>query len=391
MRILRGRDCWWCLREAEIAQLPVDAAYPAAPGEPPRLVPDAVQALDEAGFLATPVRDTYALTVLTSTGCNLGCGYCFQNVHQVAEGDFAPDRIPLIRLTEPVINDILAFTGEKMAQAGMAKLKILLFGGEPLLNIPGCLSLLRKAQAHGLVDAGMVTNGVLLTPALATELTSLGLRLVQITFDGDQATHDKIRVTRVGRGTFDQIVRNVAAVTDMTSPELRWQFRINVSHRNNFSVPDLLAHLADRINPERVTINIALINDVGIGYANELQYSDEFLQEHLSWWMRALELGFSVRTPQAEFFCDYCSVPAGEIGAVVNADGTLYSCWESVGKPQLEVGHVRRGYLASEEIAARWHACGYNSAPHGDLHQAQHFHDTVDAAILDALGARGML
>ncbi|MEU8076085.1 radical SAM protein [Catellatospora citrea] len=392
MRLLRGENAWWCLHESSIAELPPHAARIETPGEPPQLVPEARQALAEADFFEPPVHDIYGLTVLTSTSCNLGCGYCFQNVHQAAEGDYAPDRIPLRRLTTEGIDSILAFTDRMMSRAGMSKLKILLFGGEPLLNIPACLNLLERAQNRGLVEAGIVTNGVLLTPELAARLTELKLRLVQITFDGDRNTHDRIRTTRNGRGTFDQILTNVSAAMAATTEDLRWQLRINVSHRNDFSVPGLLAELAQRLDASRCTVSIAMINDVGIGYDNHLQYSDEFLSEHLGWWLHALELGFSVRTPQAEFHCDYCSVKAGGNGAVVNADGTLYSCWESVGKPNLEVGHVDTGYLPDEQqLDERWHACGYNSAPHGDPDEARRYHDKVDAAILDAMSARQLL
>ncbi|MFC7584835.1 hypothetical protein ACFQYP_14670 [Nonomuraea antimicrobica] len=60
----------------------------------PQAVDDARTALEQGGFFRERSTDAYSLTVLTNTGCNLGCGYCFQNVGTVDETDYRPDRIP---------------------------------------------------------------------------------------------------------------------------------------------------------------------------------------------------------------------------------------------------------------------------------------------------------
>ncbi|WP_344872959.1 radical SAM protein [Nonomuraea antimicrobica] len=355
----------------------------------PQAVDDARTALEQGGFFRERSTDAYSLTVLTNTGCNLGCGYCFQNVGTVDETDYRPDRIPLVRLDSRVIAATLEFTAKMMRDAGASKLKVLLFGGEPLLSGEACIELLSRARAFGMTSAAMVSNGTLLTPEIAERLVNAGLNGTQITFDGDQATHDRIRITRTGGGTFDQILGNVAAVA--ASVDMRWQFRVNVSHRNSFSVPRLLDQLAERIEPAKAGVDIALIDDVGIGYDNRLEFDDTLARMHISWYQHALELGFSVRPPRAGFWCDFCSPKAGRRGTVVNADGTLYSCWETVGKPGLEVGDVWQGYLASEIIEPRWHSCDYATAAHGTPQQSRDFHDTIDAALLDELSARGAL
>jgi uncharacterized protein len=75
--------------------------------------------------------------------------------------------------------------------------------------------------------------------------------------------------------------------------------------------------------------------------------------------------------------CAYCSERDGRTGAVVNADGTLYSCWESAGRPGYEVGTVANGYLSSYP-ADRWVSCARSGA-------GQRFADAVDAGLLDLL------
>jgi uncharacterized protein len=130
---------------------------------------------------------------------------------------------------------------------------------------------------------------------------------------------------------------------------------------------------------------------VGIGYANDLRYGTDFVNEYLSWQREAIDLGFRIRTPQAGFHCDYCSLRSGRIGAVANADGTLYSCWETVGRAGMEVGDVRNGYLPDNRLDERWHACGYNAAPHDDADLVRRFHDRTDAELLDLMRERALL
>lgn len=387
-RIIKGTGSWWCLAGSRIARLPAAVVTRTVEGKF-QLTTSAAEQLRDAGFFASNRRRKYGLTVLTSTACNLGCSYCFQNVHATGKLPYAPDRIPKAELTNSIVDEIMNFTAQNMRESGLDQLKILLFGGEPLLNYHACKRLLTKGADIGLVSASMISNGVLLSETIAKELAALGLDLVQITFDGDEAVHDSIRVTRNGRSTYRTIVDNVVAASNRTN--IHWMFRINISHRNEDSVIDLLEDLALQIEPTRVTINLALVNDVGIGYENSIRYTDELADRFISWWLHALELGFNIRTPQARFFCDYCSVKAGELGAVVNADGTLFSSWETAGRDDMAVGHVRTGYISEPILSRRWHACNYKAAPRGDGVTTNRFNDKVDAAILDALHSRGVL
>jgi len=60
------------------------------------LRPATGQRLRDQGLYTLRPPDAYALTVLTSTSCNLGCGYCFQNTGQdPAGGSRPPNRVAL--------------------------------------------------------------------------------------------------------------------------------------------------------------------------------------------------------------------------------------------------------------------------------------------------------
>lgn len=126
-RLLRGERNWWFLGPGGgLARL-----RPGQLAEDGTLRPGTERSLREHGLLTAPAPHSYALTVLTSTHCNLGCGYCFQNTGQDSVGGTRPPRIARKRLTSRTITEILDFTDRQMAAADLAKLRILLFGGEP--------------------------------------------------------------------------------------------------------------------------------------------------------------------------------------------------------------------------------------------------------------------
>jgi len=353
------------------------------------LRPSAERQLRERGLLTVAPDDTYWLTVLTSTDCNLGCGYCFQNISQDPAGGNRPPRIAHARLTSDTITSVLGFADRQMAGSGLQKLSILLFGGEPLLNPRGCLELLSRAASHSLRSAWMISNATLLTPVLARQLAELGLRSIQVTFDGDRDVHDRIRVRRSHGGTFDMIVRNIARASESTP--IRWILRVNTSHHNHDGIDALVERLATSVDPSRCSIYFTRVGDVGIGYANDLLHTGGLAASFIRWQRRAIDLGFTVRRPRAHVPCATCGSGDGRGGGVVNADGSVASCWETAGKPGWEVGSITNGYLPSEQTTGRWIGCGDLYRYNEDAQALVSFRDTVDAALLDYLDETGRL
>lgn len=382
-RLIEAEHGWWFVGNQTWTLLHPEQVLPDG-----SVRDDARRFLRENGAFRPRTPRSFSLTVLTSTACNLGCGYCFQNTDQGAADRFRPNRIDRRRLTSAMIDRIVEFTAERMRQAEMDRLYLLLFGGEPLLNPKGCLELLERTGPIGRDVATMTTNGVLLTPTLARELAEAGLRGAQITFDGSRADHDQVRVRHSGGATFDTIVDNVAAATAVTA--MRWNLRVNVSHHNVGRVHELFDQLDGRIDARRCTVTFAWVGDSGVGYGNDLRHVASVADAFVDWTVRALEAGYGVVRPSMRTTCQICSEPGGRHGAVVNADGTLYSCWQSAGKRGWEVGTVDSGYLDVDTVPERWVTCGYEYSQ-SDPASVAYFEDRVDGRILDHLLATGRL
>lgn len=146
------------------------------------------------------------LTVLTTSACNLGCTYCFE------------DGINLKGfMKEETCSRVTEWAAWKLDQIRPRILHLTLFGGEPLLN-PEAAQLLSRSlhelsRSRGIEpQISIITNGVLLTEKIVEDLLPLGLKRIKVTLDGDEAAHDSKRRYKNGRGSFQAIMKNLLAV-----------------------------------------------------------------------------------------------------------------------------------------------------------------------------------
>lgn len=385
LRLLPGRGVWWVAFGDKVARLPQHAVRQTDEGS--ALVVEARASLEAQNFFATGSNTTYAVTVLTTTACNLGCSYCFQNTALPEEGSCAPPRMPKAILTPEGVDHVAMFVAAQMTKYDLTDTSLLLFGGEPLLNPDGALGMLRALTPLSLSNAEIITNGVPLTRQRAIDLADAGLKRAQITFDGARTNHDAIRTTRNGRGTYDTILRNVSTAAEAT--DLSWHFRINISQRNLDGLEELIDDLGNAVPSERTSLHLALIDDVGLGYDNGVGYNNDLCDRILDLHERAIGYGMVIPMSKSLTACPYCSALGGAQGAVINADGKLYSCWETAGRDaSWIVGDVATGFLPDEIIRDRWVACDFDIKSHGTDKQIRRFFDRVDAAALDAMYAR---
>ncbi len=178
------------------------------------------------------------LTVLTTMQCNFACGYCFQ-------GDHDDHNRHAHKMSLETAAEVVAHAERQLDAVRPERLSLMFFGGEPLLNLPVVYYLAEHvhavAAARGVkLTISMVTNGLLLTPAVVDRLLPYGFTGAKITLDGDQAAHDRKRPLRGGQGTFDKIIANVRAVAGKCAISIGGNFDAD----NADSYPALLDFLA---------------------------------------------------------------------------------------------------------------------------------------------------
>ena len=138
-----------------------------------------------------------SLALDVSGSCNLKCVYC-------AENSTMPKREPMqMQTMNKSVDSIFNWSGKKNG------VSIHLGSGEPLLNPQLVQALDEKARAyargqHKSLSLYLTTNGTLLTYQIQKWLIA-GNWNVKISIDGDQATHDRYRVSKTGEDTYRTI------------------------------------------------------------------------------------------------------------------------------------------------------------------------------------------
>lgn len=285
------------------------------------------------------------VTAVLTMECNLACPYCFEE----------PFRGHISMSSETA--DLLV---ERLIGQMALGLDILMdfYGGEALLR----LWLLRKIAAslqdaaarHGVsFSFNIFSNGVLLTRPTVEELLTLGLVAVRTTLDGPPDIHNAQRPFVSGKGSFDTILANLAAVYDI----LPLSIGGNYTRDNYTRFPEMLDLLIEAgIEPARVR-NVAFspvmpkANGAGLGdHAATCACSSEQWAIEANLFLRGeiIRRGFSTDKlgPSAcmiEFEKDW----------VVGHDGAIYKCPVFMGDERMRVGSLAEGigdYRASHNL-----------------------------------------
>jgi uncharacterized protein len=191
--------------------------------------------LDRLGLTGTPfIDDTpltappiHALSLAIAQKCNLGCAYCYAQ-----QGEFggSPKNMAMDVADRAV--DMLVD-----GAAPGARLNLAFLGGEPLVNRDVLQAATRRAaglaQRRGLtITFSITTNGTLLTEEDAAFFEEHGFA-VTVSLDGPQEAHDRLRMFKSGKGSFDRIMSNL-------EPLLARQRRMQVSARVTVTPANLM-------------------------------------------------------------------------------------------------------------------------------------------------------
>ena len=284
--------------------------------------------------------DGLNLTVAVTLACNFRCVYCYED-H------------PVSHMSRATADALLRFAAERLPPE--TSLYVTWFGGEPLLNVPiieflsrGLMRLCEDRRCA--YDSYMITNGYRLTAPMARRLAKAGIRDFQVTLDGERDVHDLQRPLAGGQGTFDVLMRNLAAVASEVSSIA---VRVNLMRRNVDSAARLVRRLKE-MQADAPSLAIALGHvdsstpHCGVG-EQALLTGNEFADREMALLDGTGEDGkekVALPTP----FDTVCSAARLNM-YVIAPDGALFKCWNSLGRPEDAIGHIEGPV---EEDASAW-------------------------------------
>ncbi|MGL5716593.1 MAG: radical SAM protein [Paraclostridium sp.] len=167
------------------------------------------------------------LTIALTLDCNMACPYCFET------------RTDSYMDTE-LADSIITFIKRYHELSDINELSINWFGGEPLLNVDIIEYLSEKlinycSNNDIKYTATITTNGVLLNKKNAYILNKYNVKRANLTIDGIKDIHNKRRILKDKRDSFDIILENINECKDI----LPVVVRINIDKTNIDGVYEL--------------------------------------------------------------------------------------------------------------------------------------------------------
>lgn len=280
---------------------------------------DEISLLAELHSQARHDNTLFSATVELTEACNFRCLYCYQNHRPQHLDNGAARRVTLYLL-------------KRMSE--VRHIHVNWFGGEPLLRM--CTleriseRLAKEATTRGCIFTQFITtNGYYLTEEMARRLRTLGISNVQITVDGDQRSHNMLRILASGKGTYAKVLN---ACEEVVNAGMELMVRVNVNRWNADRIPSLLSDLISRgISPKNSVIHVVRAVDHGNCseyVSSTLLSNSEFALE----WIRILKLitaaGFSLPTLGPRAY--NCAFDLGQT-VMIGTDATIRHCSSSSG------------------------------------------------------------
>lgn len=291
------------------------------------------------------------ITIAPTLSCNFGCHYCFQGVDK-----------PLTRMTPKVREATKTWLLGQLK--GRKSFHLTWYGGEPLMDQQTIWEVSEAAIAycedHDIkYTSMMISNGYKMTVPVAEKLRAARVSKVQITIDGDEATHDSRRHLTSGRGTFRQIIDNIKAVTERKL--LKVSVRVNIDGQNEVEARTLLDILkANGLGVHNgVTVYFAPVESVAeaaSGGCDDCLSKTDYAETEARLQNLAFEMGL-MPLPRMPRYLGMCTAVKPNSYVIV-PNGDLHKCWDTVMDSTLRVGSImnntRRTDAATESMWNTW-------------------------------------
>ncbi|MBQ6315735.1 MAG: thioether cross-link-forming SCIFF peptide maturase [Mogibacterium sp.] len=299
-----------------------------------------------------------AICLHVAHGCNMDCEYCF-----AGKGDYSgKSGIMDLDTGKRALDYLVENSGSRR------HLEVDFFGGEPLLNWDVCKELVRYGRElekthNKIFNFTLTTNGVLIDDDVI-DFTNREMGNVVLSMDGRRETHDRMRHTRTGEGTYDRIMDNFKALVDSRTEEgaerksHEYYMRGTYTAYNKDFSRDVIA-MAD-LGFKETSIE-PVVSDPDVPYALHAEDLPQLFEEY-----EKLALEMYEREKKGEGFnfyhytvdltggpCIYKRVAGCGVATeylAVTPTGDLYPCHQFVGDDDMIVGNIYEGITHPETV-----------------------------------------
>ena len=184
-----------------------------------------------AALLKPAANTVSTYVILTTTGCNARCFYCYEKGTKP------------VTMTAETADKVVRYIVKHRADE---KVQIRWFGGEPLVNARVIDQICTELCEQGLpFRSSMISNGYLFDADMVQRAKDLWqLQQVQITLDGTELTYNRVKdyVYR-GVNAFERVLQNIGM---LTAAGIHVSIRLNVDKHNIGEMAELVQLLHQR-------------------------------------------------------------------------------------------------------------------------------------------------
>ena len=300
---------------------------------------DELASILQANARARKSREGLHLTISVTEACNFRCPYCYQSHAQKSIDEKTADRL-------------VEFVRHNLPQD--SELSVTWYGGEPLLNLPVIEKLSAEftkicKQSGCAYSTFMITNGYRLNADMVRHLASLDIGDFQITIDGDKETHDQTRILAGGQGSYDVIMKNLKDIVPLVDS---MAVRINVLHSNRDGANRLLKKLDERFDAiEGFHAYLAHVDDASENC--DVERSNLLTGEEFAGLQRENRpetiVSDATRFDLPQPVINVCGAERAN-NFVVDPEGQLFKCWNSVGRTDEPVGSIHQPFHHADRL-----------------------------------------
>lgn len=296
------------------------------------------------------------LELILTEACNLRCRYCF-------EAEMLGSKSMSTAVGRKAIDLLLAYSSKER------QLFVTFFGGEPTLRLEAMEDIARYARRQTALDGkeinfNMTTNGTLLTEPVIAVLAEHRINAL-LSLDGLAAAHDRFRVNRRGKGSFETAVRGLRLLK-VVQPWIAAKMTV---------MPENAATLcADVRGLHDLGVNQFIIgNATGLSWsrADILTFAEQWRRLH-RWYRGQCSDDLLIEDfEKAEPAKDYFGCQAARSSLSVSIEGVLSPCSKMLAldrkRPLAKLGDVRYGLthlgnrmdlVSAERVRDAWAALG---------------------------------
>ena len=299
-----------------------------------------------------------AICLHVAHGCNMDCEYCF-----AGKGDYSgKSGIMSLEVGKRALDYLVENSGSRR------HLEVDFFGGEPLINWDVCKELVKygrelEKKHDKIFNFTLTTNGVLIDDDVI-DFTNREMGNVVLSMDGRRETHDRMRHTKTGGGTYDRIMDNFKALVDSRTEEgaerrsREYYMRGTYTAYNKDFSRDVIA-MAD-LGFKETSIE-PVVSSPDVPYALHEEDLPQLFEEY-----EKLALEMYDREKRGEGFnfyhytvdltggpCIYKRVSGCGVATeylAVTPTGDLYPCHQFVGDDDMIVGNIYEGITHPETV-----------------------------------------